>query len=409
LKIAILTKEFPPNIYGGAGVHVDYLTRELTRLNQGGHEIRVLCFGAPQGDDFGRKVIGIPAGLTLAVQDDRHGKLLDALFRDVAMVGALDQADILHCHTWYTHLAGCLLKQILQVPMVLTTHSLEPHRPWKREQLGAAYHASSWLEKTAYQNADAVIAVSGSMAKDVHRLYGVPKEKIQVIPNGIDATQYRPKHDPGVLARYGIDPLTPFVLMVGRITRQKGILHFLESVKVLAPGIQCVVCASVPDTYQFMGEVTQKFEEVRRESGKTVVWVRETVPVEHLIVLYSHASVFLCPSVYEPFGIINLEAMACGTAVVATAVGGIPEVVTDGETGLLIPLEPAGPHDPEPKDPKLFARQLASAVNDLLADPRKLQAMGRAARKRVEERFCWAVVAQRTLDLYKRLASRDRT
>jgi len=321
------------------------------------------------------------------------------------MVGALDQADLLHCHTWYTHLAGCLLKQILQVPMVLTTHSLEPHRPWKKEQLGAAYHASSWIEKTAYQNADAVIAVSRSMAKDVRRLYGVPGEKIEVIPNGIDTTQYRPRHDPGVLAQYGIDPLTPYVLMVGRITRQKGILHFLESVKDLAPGIQCVMCASVPDTDQFMGEVIQKFEEVRRETAKPLVWVRETLPVEQLIVLYSHAAVFVCPSVYEPFGIINLEAMACGTAVVASAVGGIPEVVTDGETGLLIPLEPTGPHDPEPKEPKLFARQLASAVNDLLAAPRRVQAMGRTARKRVEERFSWAVIAQRTLDLYKRLAS----
>jgi glycogen synthase len=324
---------------------------------------------------------------------------------DVAMVGALEQADVIHCHTWYTHLAGCLLKEMLGAPLVLTTHSLEPCRPWKREQLGKAYHASSWVEKTAYEKADGVIAVSESMRQDVHRLYHVPTERIEVIHNGIDDDLFRPREDPGVLSSYGIDGTRPYVLMVARLTRQKGIVHFLEAVKYLRPGLQVVMCASAPDTREFMEEVSAKFHQVKEQSRNNLIWVKETVPREDLVVLYSRASLFVCPSVYEPFGIINLEAMACGTPVVASGVGGIKEVVVEGETGRLVSFEPISSEKPEPKDPERFAWHLAQAINEMLASPASLKTMGVRARKRVKEHFSWGSIAGKTLDFYKRIVS----
>ena len=400
MDIAILTKEYPPHVYGGAGVHVEYLSRELEKLNEG--KIRILCFGDQQEASGRREVTGVQPCSRIPAQDKRLHSLLDTLTRDVAMIGALQKADIIHCHTWYTHLAGCLLKQMLKVPLVLTTHSLEAHRPWKREQLGTGYEASSWLERTAYQEADGVIAVSGAMRQDVHRTYGVPMKRIELIHNGIDETQYRPLADPDALRHYGIDANRPYVLMVSRMTRQKGIPHFLEAAKHLEPGLQVVMCASASDTAEYQEEIAAKVSRVSKETSNRIIWISETVPRDALIALYSHAALFVCPSIYEPFGIINLEAMACETPVVASAVGGIREVVEDGVTGRLVSFEPVSADNPEPKDPDRFAKNLADAVNALIASPDLLKNMASGARKRVEEHFTWKAVARKTLDFYKK-------
>ncbi|MGI9174415.1 MAG: glycogen synthase, partial [Rhodothermales bacterium] len=312
--------------------------------------------------------------------------------------------DIVHGHTWYSHLAGCLAKQLAGAKLVLTTHSLEPHRPWKVEQLGTAYHASSWIEKTAYQNADGVVAVSKAMKQDVQDLYSVPEEKIRIIPNGIAPEEYRPTSDEALLREYGIDPDVPYVLFVGRITRQKGIIHLVSAIEHLNPGVQVVLCAGAPDTPEIGQEMEEKVEAARAAGRQKVIWIAKMLPRADAIRLYSHATVFVCPSVYEPFGIINLEAMACETAVVASKVGGIPEIVVEGETGLLVPFEKANEETSEPLDPNGFARDLAAATNALLDDPERAAAMGRKGRVRVEERFSWQAVAAQTLDFYQSLS-----
>jgi len=400
MRIAILTNEFPPHIYGGAGVHVEYLTRDLARIEGGKHTLQVLCFGDQALQEGNLTVQGIRSPTVLPSQDARHQRFLDTMLRDLVMAGTLRDLDVVHCHTWYTHLAGCLVKQLTGARLVLTTHSLEPHRPWKVEQLGTAYHASSWVEKTAYQNADGVIAVSDAMRTDVRELYGVPPEKIRIIHNGIDLDQYRPTPNPAILARYGIDPDRPFVLFVGRITRQKGIIHLVHANKYFRSGIQVVLCAGAPDTVEIGQEMAEKVEQARRETANPIIWIAQIVPKEDIIPLYTHATLFVCPSVYEPFGIINLEAMACGTPVVASAVGGIKEVVVPGKTGLLVPFEPAGPTDFEPQDPERFARDLAEGVNRLLAEPETLKRMGERSRERVEHFFSWTSIARWTCDFY---------
>ena len=324
------------------------------------------------------------------------------------MAGTLPAIDIVHCHTWYAHYAGCLTKYMQDVPLVLTTHSLEPHRPWKVEQLGSAYHVSTWIERTAYQNADGVVAVSGSMKRDVQALYGVPAGRIRVIHNGIDLDEYRPRQNPALLTSLGIDPAVPFVLFVGRITRQKGIIHLVKAIRHLHPGAQIVLCAGAPDTPEISAEMTEAVERARRESPHPIVWIREMLPRDKVIALYTHAAIFVCPSVYEPFGIINLEAMACETPVVATAVGGIPEVVSHDETGLLVPIDPIGPTESEPKEPEQFQRALADAVNALLDDPRRRESMARKARARVEDQFSWASIARQTLGFYEEIVNRSR-
>ena len=405
MKIAILTKEYPPHIYGGAGVHVEHLTRELQNLDGGEHEIQVLCFGDQEEHSGGLHVRGVRPFPGIKPCDPGDRTLLDTLQMEVAMVGALERADVIHCHTWYTLLAGNLLREMLGAPLVITTHSLEPHRPWKREQLGKAYRASSWMEKTAYGNAEGVIAVSESMRQDVHKLYRVPMDRIEVIHNGIDDEVFRPVQDPGVLSSYGIDGTRPYLLMVGRLTRQKGIVPFLEAVKYLRSGLQVVMCASVPDTLEFMQEVSATFDRVKGQSPNELIWVKETVPKEDLVVLNSCAALFVCPSVYEPFGITNLEAMACGRPVVASNVGGIKEVVVEGETGRLVSFEPRSSENPEPRDPERFARDLAGAVNELLVSPDSLEAMGERARRRVKDHFSWGSIARKTLDFYKKLVS----
>jgi glycogen synthase len=390
-------------VYGGAGVHVEYLSRELANLEGGKHEIQILCFGDQKEHSLNKGVRSVQLPPDLSLQGLRHPKLLDTLLRDILMIGSLEETDVVHCHTWYTHLAGCLAKEIFRAPLVLTTHSFEPDRPWKEEQLGSAYRASSWLEKTAYENADGVIAVSQSMKKRVHELYQVPSEKIRVIPNGIDVNQYRPRFDPTVLTSYGINPDKPFLIFVGRVTRQKGILHLVGAIKHVSRGPQIVLCAGAPDTEEIGKEMEEKVKEARTETPHEIIWIRQWIPKSDLITLYSHASVFICPSVYEPFGIVNLEAMACGTPAVATAVGGIPEAVADGETGLLVPFEPAVSNPWEPEDPEKFSKDLAGAINRLLLSPERLEAMSRRARGWVEDRFSWKRIAEQTLAFYQEL------
>ncbi len=403
MKIALLTNEYPPHTYGGAGVHVEYLSRELARLEGAQHDIHVFCFGE-QKEYFGNiKVEGISLGFDFPFQDLRHQKLLDSLFRNILMTGSIKEADVVHCHTWYTLLAGCLIKQILGIPLAITTHSLEPQRPWKAEQLGSAYHASSWLEKTAYENADGVIAVSKSMKRIVHDLYKVPSEKTYVIPNGIDVNQYKPMFNPSLLTSYGINPDKPYLLFVGRITRQKGLIHLVNAVKWLHSDIQVVLCAGAPDTQEIGNEMAEKVKQARSETRTEIIWIDQWVPRADIIYLFSHASVFVCPSVYEPFGIINLEAMACETPVVASAVGGIPEVVVHGETGLLVPFKPVGTHNFEPKDPEKFSRDLAAAINSLFGSPERIKGMGLKSRERVENHFSWESVASQTLQFYREL------
>ncbi|OGP94064.1 MAG: glycosyl transferase family 1 [Deltaproteobacteria bacterium RBG_16_47_11] len=405
MKIAILTNEYPPHIYGGAGVHVEYLSKELAHLEGGKHEVNVYCFDGQKEHSGHITVEGIRLDFDFPSQDVRHRKLLDTLFRNILIVGSLKEADIVHCHTWYTHLAGCLIKQMLNIPLVLTIHSLEPHRSWKEEQMGSTYKASTWLEKTAYENADGVIATSQSMKTAAHNLYKVPLEKVRIIPNGIDANQYKPTLNPALLASYGINPEKPFLLFVGRITRQKGIIHLINAIKYLLPGIQAVLCAGAPDTKEIGEEIAEKVEKVRNETANDVIWIQQWVPRAHLITLYSHASVFICPSIYEPFGIINLEAMACGTPVVASAVGGIPEVVVRGETGLLVPFEPISDGNFEPKNPGQFSKDLAEAVNSLFSSSEKIRTMGWESRKRVEKDFSWESVARQTIGFYRELTS----
>jgi glycogen synthase len=400
MRIAILTNEYPPHVYGGAGVHVEYLTRALARIEEGHHEVQVLCFGDQALQQGGLTVRGVAPKFDLPSQDPRHRKLFDTLLRDLAMAGMLSSVDVVHCHTWYTQFAGCLVKQLTGARLVLTTHSLEPHRPWKVEQLGSAYHASSWLEKTAYQNADGVIAVSQAMREDVHALYGVPYDKIRVIHNGIDLNQYKPTPDRSVLARYQIDPEKPFILFVGRITRQKGIIHLVHATKHLRPGVQVVLCAGAPDTEEIGREMSENIEQARRETANPIIWIPHIVPKEDIIPIYTLATLFVCPSVYEPFGIINLEAMACGTPVVASAVGGIKEVVVPGKTGELVRFTPKSETDFEPRDPDRFARDLADAINRLLEQPGKIEEMGLRCRERVEHYFSWTSIARWTCDFY---------
>ena len=403
MRIALFTNEYPPNVYGGAGVHVEYLARELARAEGGAHRVDVLCFGEQREDQGNLRVRGIPAPAGVAAQDPRHARLLDALARDLAMAGAAEAPDVVHCHTWYSHLAGCLARPLTGARLVLTTHSLEPHRPWKAEQLGTAYNATAWVERTAYENADGVVAVSGAMKDDVERLYGVAPARVRVIHNGIDPDEYRPRPDAATLRRLGVDPDVPIVLFVGRITRQKGILHLVRAVRHLAPGVQVVLCAGAPDTPEIAAEMGALVETARQESAARIVWIPEMLARPDVIALYSHAALFVCPSVYEPFGIINLEAMACETPVVASAVGGIPEIVAPGETGVLVPLDARDDGSAEPRDPAAFSRALADAVNALMADPARRLTMGRAARARVVAHFSWASIARETLAFYREL------
>ncbi|GLW20170.1 glycogen synthase [Microbispora triticiradicis] len=387
MRVDLLSREYPPEVYGGAGVHVEYLARELRRLA----DVRVRCFGAPR-EEPGVRAYEVPGGLTGA------NAALQVLGVDVEMAAGCEGADVVHSHTWYANFAGHVAKMLYGVPHVVTTHSLEPLRPWKAEQLGGGYTLSSWAERTALHAADAIIAVSEGMRRDVLTAYpDVPADRVQVIHNGIDTEEYAPSRGTGALLRHGIDPAVPYVVFVGRITRQKGLVHLLHAARSFAPDAQIVLCAGAPDTPEIAEEVTGLVRELSA-SRKGVVWISEMLPRPEVIEILTHAAVFVCPSVYEPMGIVNLEAMACETAVVATATGGIPEVVADGETGLLVPIDQG--RDGEPRDPEAFAAALAERVNALLGDPGRATSMGEAGRVRAVEHFSWARIAERTQALY---------
>ncbi|NJK80372.1 MAG: glycogen synthase [Chloroflexaceae bacterium] len=397
-KAAFFTNEYPPHIYGGAGVHVEYLSRELAKLI----DIEVRCFGDQDVDEPNLRVKGYEAWEEMKHNTDRRFTGVTGAFsRCLAMAKDQLDADIVHCHTWYSHLGGILARTLWDVPLVLTTHSLEPLRPWKVEQLGNGYHLSSWVEKTALEDADAVIAVSEETREDVLRLFDVKPERLHVIHNGIDLDEYRPTDATDALEKYGVDPAKPFVLFVGRITRQKGIMHLVQAIPHIDPDLQVVLLAGAPDTPEIAREMT---EGVQAGSAQRpgVIWVQEMLPRPQVIQFYSNAAVFCCPSVYEPFGIINLEAMACETAVVASKIGGIPEVVVPGETGELVAL-PLRAGTFEPEDPDRYARDLAEQINRVALDPALRERYGKAGRKRAEEHFSWAAIAEKTLELYRSL------
>ena len=394
MRVDLLTREYPPEVYGGAGVHVEYLARELRRLA----DVHVRCFGSPR-DEHQVSAYRVPGSLETA------NAALGTLGADLEIAADCAGADVVHSHTWYANMAGHVAKLLHGVPHVMTTHSLEPLRPWKAEQLGGGYELSRWVERTAVEGADAVIAVSAGMRADVLRCYpDVDPDKVRVIHNGIDTDEYRRDLSPELMQRHGVDPDRPIVLFVGRITRQKGLPHLLHAARDFDPDAQLVLCASAPDTPQIATEVSGLIEGLKVDRGG-VHWISKVLPRPELVQLISHASVFVCPSVYEPMGIVNLEAMACETAVVATATGGIPEVVADGETGILVPIDQVDDGTGTPRDPDAFAGAIATAVNTLLRDPERAGAMGKAGRERAVSQFSWTEIAARTRELYASLTS----
>jgi alpha-maltose-1-phosphate synthase len=392
VKVALLTREYPPEVYGGAGVHVEYLARELGRLE----ELTVHCWGADREGAVAHRAWDALAG------DAPHLAALRAMSIDLSMTAAAEGAELVHSHTWYANLAGHLAKLTYDVPHVATVHSLEPLRPWKAEQLGGGYALSSFCERIALESADAVIAVSEGMRRDVLGAYpALDPARVVVIYNGIDADEYRPDSGTDVLGRHGIDPEQPSVAFVGRITRQKGVPYLVEAALELDPAAQLVLCAGAPDTPEIGAEVRAGVERLRTERGN-VIWIEEMLPKRDVIQILSHATMFACPSIYEPLGIVNLEAMACETAVVASATGGIVEVVDDGVTGLLVPME-LREGTLEPEDPAGFVRGLADGLNALVRDPDRAGAMGRAGRARAVGHFAWPAIAQQTSEVYRRL------
>ncbi len=398
MKILMLTREYPPNIYGGAGVHVEHLSRELARLAA----VEVRCFGTQRvvgGPDVpSARGFAAAEGLLTGL-DSRLRKAVEPMAVDLAMLGVRIDADIVHCHTWYSMMAGLWAKILYGIPLVITTHSLEPLRPWKSEQLGRGYQLSSWIERTAIGAADSIVAVSETTRREVLECYGGDPERVKVIHNGIDPYQFKAIDPKPTLAKYGIDPDRPYVLFVGRVTRQKGIMHLVRALRHVQADVPAVLCAGAPDTVEIGQEMEAAVADLQRVRPN-VRWLAEMVPVPSLVGLYSGAALFVCPSVYEPFGIINLEAMACGIPVVASKVGGIPEAVADGETGILVPVEQNPSPDFEPRDPERFSRDLAAEIDRLLADPALRKRMGTAGRRRVEERFAWSSIARRTIDVY---------
>jgi len=405
MRVGLMTREYPPHVYGGAGVHVEYLSRELAKLI----EVEVHCWGQQRADEGNLHVIGDepPAEVT-AGSDAKFKTAVDALALNLSQMKELARIDVVHTHTWYASMAGFLAKKLYSIPFVLTTHSLEPLRAWKAEQLGSGYAMSSWMEKTAILDADAIIAVSNGTKADILRAYPeVDAAKVHVIYNGIDLNEYQKTPATDALTKYGVDPAVPYVLFVGRITRQKGVVHLVDAIKYLPKGTQVVLCAGAPDTPEIAAEMREKVDAARTAGGNgaaatKIVWIEKMVTKPEAIELYSNCRVFCCPSVYEPFGIINLEAMACGAPVVASATGGILEVVKDGETGYLVPFD-ADPVTGFPLDGDRFSRSLAARLGELMADPALCARFGAAGRKCVEETFAWEAIAKQTVELYSTL------
>jgi len=437
MRVGLMTREYPPYVYGGAGVHVEYLSREMAKSI----EVDVYAWGeTPDADSL--KDPQLPHNPNLQVHFEQPWPMisngtqakfkgaLEALSLNLLQNLHLENIDVIHTHTWYVAMAGFLAKKLYGIPFVLTTHSLEPLRAWKAEQLGTGYALSSWMERTAILDADAIVAVSNGTKADILKAYpDVEASRIHVIYNGIDLGQYQYTPEITALEKYGVDPEKPYVLFVGRITRQKGVTHLVDAIQYLPAGTQVVLCAGAPDTPEIAAEMRAKVEAVRRYTpgsqeaavenfttdgghsiatgdptgtGHNLVWIEQMVTREEAIQLYSHCAVFCCPSVYEPFGIINLEAMACKAPVVASATGGILEVVVDQATGYLVPFE-ADPVTTFPTDAKKFAKDLAERLTGLLKDPEKARRMGEAGRKRVEEHFSWTAIAAQTIRLYESL------
>ena len=399
MRVGLFTREYPPLVYGGAGVHVEYLSRELAKEI----EVEVHCWGPQHADQGKLHVRGAEpwSEITTGTAGKFKGAL-EAFSLNLTQVKALQNTDIVHTHTWYVSMAGYLAKKLYGVPFVLTTHSLEPLRAWKSEQLGSGYAMSSWMERTAILDADAVIAVSKGTRADIVRAYpDIDPARIHVIYNGIDLAEYQKTSDTKALKDYGVDPSTPYVLFVGRITRQKGVTHLVDAIRYLPSETQVVLCAGAPDTPEIAAELRGRVEAARRDHPR-IVWIEKMVTKQETIQLYSNARVFCCPSVYEPFGIINLEAMACQAPVVASATGGIKEVVVDGETGYLVPFD-QDPVTSFPIAPEIFAKDLAAKISELLKDPEKCRRFGAAGRRRVEEIFSWTAIAHQTIALYQQL------
>lgn len=399
LKALFLTREFPPYVYGGAGVHVEYLAEELSKLMS----VEVRSFGDQDVNSNSLSVKGFPYEDSVFKNTDEKLKgVFKTLSTGLHMNADPTDADVVHCHTWYSHFAGILAKLCYGIPLVVTTHSLEPLRPWKREQLGRGYDASSWVEKIAIEMADAVIAVSEETKTDVLKYFDVDESKIEVVYNGINLEQYKKVDDTSILDEYGIDKEKPFVLFVGRITRQKGIIHLVNAIKYIDKETQIVLCAGAPDTKDIAKEMEEAVAEAKKHRDN-IFWIDKMLDKADVIQLYSHANVFCCPSIYEPFGIINIEAMACETAVVASAVGGIKEVVIPNETGILVPLEQQTEAPFEPVDPDKFSKDLADGVNKVIKDKKLQYKMAKHGRKRVEDFFDWKAIAQQTKTIYESL------
>lgn len=397
MRVDIVTKEYPPEIYGGAGVHVTELVKALrSRM-----EVQVRAFGAER-DEADTTSYAVPAGLSAA------NPALQTLGTDLEIVGDVAGADVVHSHTWYANYAGFLASMLHGVPHVVTAHSLEPLRPWKAEQLGGGYALSSYVEKTAYENAAAVVAVSDGMRRDILRSYpALDPAKVRVIYNGIDVDAWQPREDPELLSRWGIDPSRPSVVFVGRITRQKGLPYFLRAAELLPPEVQLILCAGAPDTPEIMAEVQGLVQQLQR-SREGVVWIEEFLPRQDLCAILTSATTFVCPSVYEPLGIVNLEAMACGAAVVGTATGGIPEVVIDGVTGRLVEIEQVEDGTGTPVDPEKFVADLAATLTEVVSDPERARAYGRAGRERAASAFSWEAIADETAALYREVVAAAR-
>jgi starch synthase len=389
MRVDLLTKEYPPEIYGGAGVHV----AELVKALRTDIDVTVRCFGAARSEPD-TVAYGVPAELAAA------NATLTTLGVDLQMAQDVQGADVVHSHTWYANGAGHIAKLLHGVPHVVTAHSLEPLRPWKAEQLGGGYRVSSWIEKTAFEAADAVIAVSGGMRADILRSYpALDESRVHVVYNGIDLDRWKPVDDRDTVRALGIDPDRPSVVFVGRITRQKGLPYLLRAAALLPPEVQLVLCAGAPDTPGILAEVTELVEALQKERSG-VVWIDRLLPQPELSAVLTAGTVFVCPSVYEPLGIVNLEAMACGLPVVGTATGGIPEVVADGVTGRLVPIDQLTDGTGTPTDPEVFVADLARTLTEVLADPDRAAEMGRAGRVRAEEMFSWGQIAASTREIY---------